>query len=155
MMPYRFINDHQPPRRSNLQELTMSASGLVKKLLIKPGYGALILNAPDGYLARLEPLPAGVTLTHEPAADLDWVQLFVQDSAALIQWSPVALASVKHDGLLWICYPKGGAKAHTDLNRDILWKLMEPTGLRPVALVAIDDRWSAMRFRPTALVASA
>jgi hypothetical protein len=132
----------------------MAASGLVKKLLIKPGYQALILNAPAGYLERLEPLPEGVTLTQEPSTNLDWVQLFVQDTAALAQWIPVALASVKHDGLLWICYPKGGAKANTDLNRDSLWQLIESMGLRAVAMVAIDEQWSAMRFRPAELATS-
>lgn len=41
-----------------------------------------------------------------------------------------------------------------DLSRDILWKLLEKKGLRPVAAVAIDDVWSAMRFRPPELVKS-
>lgn len=35
----------------------------------------------------------------------------------------------------------------TDLNRDILWNLVEPAGWRPVRMVALDETWSAMRFR--------
>ena len=46
-------------------------------------------------------------------------------------------------------YPKGGAKAGTDLNRDVLWQLVGPRGWTGVSLVAIDDTWSAMRFRPS------
>ncbi len=41
----------------------------------------------------------------------------------------------------------GGEKAGTELNRDILWQRVKPLGLEGVALVAIDETWSAMRFR--------
>ena len=51
-----------------------------------------------------------------------------------------------------MCYPKGGRKAGTDLNRDILWNLMQGRGLVGVTLVAVDNEWSAMRFRPPELV---
>jgi hypothetical protein len=132
----------------------MATTGLVKKLRIQPGQRIMVLNAPAGYLAQLEPLPQGVTLVQEPATGLDLVQLFVQTSADLEQGFANARYSVKYDGFLWICYPKGGAKAQTDLNRDILWKLMEPTGFRPVTQVAIDERWSALRFRPADRVGS-
>jgi hypothetical protein len=79
---------------------------------------------------------------------LDFVQVFVRDSAELERLAPSAIAALKPDGLLWVCYPKGGSKAGTDLNRDVLWKLMEDRGFAGVTLVAIDSEWSAMRFRP-------
>jgi len=63
-----------------------------------------------------------------------------------------AFGTVKPGGLLWVCYPKGGRKAGTDLNRDMLWELMSRDGLAGVTLVAIDDTWSCMRSRPTAEV---
>ena len=57
----------------------------------------------------------------------------------------------RHDlakpAVLWIAYPKAG-KLDTDLNRDVLWKLLDGNGIRPVRQIAIDDTWSAMRFRP-------
>jgi hypothetical protein len=34
---------------------------------------------------------------------------------------------VKPDGVLWVCYPKGG-KNSPDLNRDVLGKPMENKG---------------------------
>jgi hypothetical protein len=34
-----------------------------------------------------------------------------------------------------------------ELSRDLLWKAMEPQGLGPVSMVAIDATWSGMRFR--------
>src|SRR3982750_3886272 len=47
---------------------------------------------------------------------------------------------------LWVAYPKA-KKLGTDLNRDSLWKLMEPEGFEGVRLVSLDETWSAMMFR--------
>ena len=62
--------------------------------------------------------------------------------------APAAIAAVRPDGLLWMAYPKGTSKVKTDVNRDRLWEATNPTGWRPVRQVALDDVWSAMRFRP-------
>ena len=67
---------------------------------------------------------------------------------------PRVIEAIKHDGLLWIAYPKGGAKAGTDLNRDILWNAVAPFHLSGVTLISLGAVWSAMRFRPSDLVVS-
>ncbi len=59
-----------------------------------------------------------------------------------------SMPTLKPDGLLWICYPKGGSRVKTDLNRDILWEEMKKYKLAGVAMVSVDNVWSAMRFRP-------
>ena len=46
--------------------------------------------------------------------------------------------------MLWIAYPKGN---RTDVNRDSLWPIVADFDMRPNGQVAIDDRWSALRFR--------
>lgn len=119
---------------------------LAKKLLIKPGSRVALLNAPEGYAERLQPLPEGAELV-DLQPGLDVVQVFARDRAELRR-SASALTSVRDGGLLWVCYPKGGKRAGTDLNRDILWEELSRSGLAGVTLVAIDDTWSAMRFRP-------
>ena len=53
-----------------------------------------------------------------------------------------------YDGLLWVCYPKKSAKIESDLSRDVIWELMQDSGLRPVTQVSIDKTWSALHFRP-------
>ena len=47
----------------------------------------------------------------------------------------------------WIAYPKAG-KLDSDLNRDILWRHLLKKGVQAVRQVALDNVWSAMRFRP-------
>lgn len=125
-------------------------SALAKKLLIKPGNRIALVNPPDGYADRLEPLPEGAAVV-ELQPGLDVVQVFAQDRAELRR-AAGALTSVREGGLLWVCYPKGGRRAGTDLNRDLLWEELGRSGLTGVTLVAVDDTWSAMRFRPAAEV---
>lgn len=121
---------------------------LAEKLRMQPGQQVLILNAPPGYIQGLGPLPEGIELADAPHGQYDFVHLFVASRAELERLGPVALQSVKYDGLLWISYPKQSAKAKTDLNRDMGWDLVTGAGLRPVTQVAIDETWSALRFRP-------
>ncbi len=58
-----------------------------------------------------------------------------------------AIAAARDGRLAWIAYPKGG-QLGTDLNRDSLARMVEELGVRPVRQVALDDTWSALRFRP-------
>ena len=126
----------------------MSETSLQKKLRLAAGQKALVLNAPPGYPEALGELPAGLSLSTRPEGAFDFVQLFVKDQDELERLGPAAFQAVKYDSLLWVCYPKQTGKIKSDLNRDILWKLMEPTGLSPVMQISIDETWSALRFRP-------
>jgi hypothetical protein len=123
-------------------------SPLARKLLLKSGQRGALVNAPPDYPGRLQPLPAGAHLDVQLGADLDFVQVFATNAAELAAYAPSAIRAVKPDGVLWVAYPKGGKKAGTDLNRDVLWRLMSRYGLAGVTLVAIDTTWSTMRFRP-------
>ena len=57
------------------------------------------------------------------------------------------VAAASADRLTWVAYPKSG-QLGTDLNRDVLAARLTEEGVRPVRQVAIDDVWSALRFRP-------
>lgn len=125
---------------------------LAKKLQIKPGHRVLVMNAPDGYLEQLGPLPDGARMAEASERDVDAVQLFVKNVEEVNRLAPVAMGVVKRDGLLWICHPKGTAKVKTDVSRDKGWDAVNDAGWRVVTLVSIDDTWSALRFRPLDLV---
>jgi hypothetical protein len=126
----------------------MAINPLVKKLQLKPEQRVAIINAPSGYIEELGQLPEGTKLTDKTTGSFDFVQLFVKDSAELNRYAPKAIRAIKHDGMLWISYPKGSSKMKSDLNRDVIWDLVKKHGLLGVSLVSIDDTWSAMRFRP-------
>jgi len=124
------------------------AMSLVQKLQLKLDQRLAVLNAPAGYLERLTAELAGITLTAQATAECDAVLLFVHHLAEVERLTPEAIRAVKPDSLFWIAYPKGASKIRTDVNRDRLWEVVEPTGWRPVRQVVLDDVWSAVRFRP-------
>jgi hypothetical protein len=129
------------------------ASQLIKKLRIQPGLRMLVLNAPSGYVASLGELPAGAALSEQPdGGTFDFVQVFAKNQAELDLFKATAIGALVYDGLFWVSYPKKSSRIAHDLSRDTLWDQFE--GLRPVAQIAIDDTWSAVRFRPAALVSA-
>lgn len=91
--------------------------------------------------------PPGVAPDLPVADDAEAVLVFVNDAGELDAHGGVAVAAARKDALAWIAYPKGGQRG-TDLNRDILWARLAGEGIRPVRQIAIDEVWSALRFRP-------
>jgi hypothetical protein len=115
---------------------------LAAKLQIKPGTHVAVVGAP----------PEGPDLAGigPPAADpstADAVIAFVVQAAELSATASHAIAAARDDRLAWIAYPKAG-QLGTDINRDRLAALVTDMGVRPVRQIALDDVWSALRFRP-------
>jgi len=122
----------------------MSAASLAHKLKLKPGSQAALLNAPEGYLVELA--PERVTLDHVLTTQYDWIQVFVTSKAQIDALFPSLVAALLPDGLLWISFPKGKSKGHSDLTRDQGWEAVQ--GLKWINLVAINAAWSAFSLRP-------
>jgi hypothetical protein len=123
----------------------MEIESLLKKLRYRPGLRATILNAPHEYEEAFTGLGFSRSLGTPKS---QFTILFVRNRVELDRHAAETIGGIEEDGLFWLVYPKGGSSIKSDLNRDIIWELMKPTGLRPVALVAVDDDWSAMRLRP-------
>ncbi len=111
------------------------------------------LQLKAGQRLLVEGLPPGVDLELDEgqlqgdAASADAVILFVANAAELGERADNVVQAAKRDALAWIAYPKAG-QLGTDLNRDSLARLMIARSVQPVRQVAINDLWSALRFRP-------
>ena len=119
----------------------MSTKSVAQKLQIKPGM--TVWSSHEHRLDLLGALPDGVRVVDRPAHAQAAV-VFGDDAASVR-----AIFSEHADALgeaqaLWVAYPKGN---HTDVNRDTLWPLLAEHGMRPIGQVALDERWSALRFR--------
>src|SRR6266849_6966059 len=96
----------------------MAATSIARKLLIKPNHKILILNAPEGYLKLLDPLPEGAQVKTKADGTFDFVQVFVYDKADVEKLAQAAIKALKPGGLLWMTYPKKTSKIKTDMSRD-------------------------------------
>ena len=52
------------------------------------------------------------------------------------------------DATVWFAYPTGTSKKYKcDFNRDTGWNALQAEGFDTVRAVAIDEDWTALRFR--------
>jgi hypothetical protein len=118
------------------------AASVASKLLLRPG-GRLWIADPSR-APLIGPLPDGSSLASEPRA-ADVALVFVGGAADVEAEVVPRLEAFRGVTAVWVAYPKGG---RADINRDTLWPLLAVHGFRPITQVAIDDTWSALRFRP-------
>jgi hypothetical protein len=130
----------------------MTTRPLAERLNLTGQLRALIMNAPKGYRTLLGPLPPDITVNTKPSGRYDFVHLFVNNRDELARLGPDAMKAVKPMCIFWISYPKKTAKTDTDMSRDEGWEVVTDAGFETVAQVAVDDVWSALRFRPAAEV---
>jgi hypothetical protein len=120
----------------------LSAKTLAEKLQIKPNSSFWLSD--EERLDLIAPLPDGVQFA--PGPDQATVALmFVNDAASTRALLDANRAGVTKPAAFWIAYPKAN---RTDINRDTLWPILSEYGMRPISQVAIDEVWSALRFRP-------
>jgi hypothetical protein len=115
---------------------------LAAKLQMKPGQRVEGLLVPDPVASAL-PERALEGDDKEDTALL----VFVADRSVLEAQRATIVDAVGRGRLTWVSYPKAG-QLGTDLNRDSLAALLEQSGVQPVRQIALDDLWSALRFRP-------
>jgi len=132
-----------------------SGTPLWKKLGLKPGATAAVVDPPDGYHSvLLERAPEANWGAIRP--DLALIHIFATDSEALDAALPRAFAAIRPDGRIWVSWPKKASKVPTDLTEDRLRDAALPLGLVDIKVCAVDAVWSGLCFvirkdlRPTA-----
>ncbi len=124
---------------------------VLKKLGFKGQPDMLVLNGPDGFLKLCK--ETGSTVGTAPAGKYRFIVVFSEMRARAESLVARAIPHFEQTGHLWVCYPKGTSKNFkSDLNRNTLAEVMAAVDLEPVSQVAIDDDWSAMRFRHADLI---
>ena len=121
---------------------------LANKLQIRAGNSVSLVDAPAGFALDL---PAWARRV-EDRGEIDVVLAFVTAQKDLPTVAGQALRRGRAGGVLWMCYPKKTGAIASDVNRDIAWQPLADAGYRPVTQIAIDETWSALRFRPASEV---
>ncbi len=123
---------------------------LFLKLNYKEGQTIYVLNSPAEFETVLETLPAEIRVKKEiqAADEVEFVLVFATRKDELDGFISKIAPCLKGDSLLWMAYPKGTSKRYKcDFNRDTSWDLFKPYNMLPVRQIAIDEDWSALRFR--------
>jgi hypothetical protein len=118
---------------------------LLKKLRFKGQEPVLLLNAPPEFVAAAKGLGAFHTA---PKGSYPFVLAFAKSMADGKKVAKAVKGKLAEGAIFWMAYPKGTSKKYkADINRDSGNAMMQDSGFDGVSLVAIDEDWSAMRFK--------
>jgi hypothetical protein len=124
-------------------------SSVFTKLNLGSRTALTVLGAP----ASFEPVLAGldgvaVHTSLRCKTPIEFALAFVTTQAQVYDLATRLPSRMPGDALLWFAYPKQSSKRYRcEFNRDTGWAAVGAAGFEPVRQVAIDEDWSALRFR--------
>jgi hypothetical protein len=123
-----------------------SGTPLIKKLGLFDGCRLYLKGAPAGYLERLGPGAASVSLMSRPGSATDIAHVFAWRKREL----PPILVSLRKklrpDAVIWVSWPKKASGLDTDLTDNAVREVALPLGLVDIKVSAIDETWSGLKF---------
>lgn len=131
-------------------------AGVFEKLNLKDQAEILVLNAPKSFEPELEKVGGVRVRRRMPKSGPVGFALVFATEQAEVDAAGAALARLTQgDAILWFAYPKGTSKRYRcSFNRDTGWQALGENGFEPVRQVAIDEDWSALRFRRVEFIRS-
>lgn len=133
----------------------MTVTPLFKKLNFKQHKEILILNQPTEFEAELDAMKdcTEIKTDLQSIAEIEFVLTFVKTRTEIDDITPLIANKLKGDGVVWFAYPKGSSRKYkAEINRDKGWEILGESGFEAVRQVAINNDWSAVRFRKVAFI---
>jgi len=130
---------------------------LLKKLNYKGQLRIAVINSEEFFYKAVAKELKGIITDNDidQRCPYGFMIVFVKTVADVNQLAQVALHNLTADGVLWFCYPKKSSKKYSSvLDRDKGWKALNDSGFYGIRMVAIDNDWSAMRFRNVKFIKS-
>jgi hypothetical protein len=128
---------------------------LFKKLNFKNHKAILVLNGPASFVSEKEVMASEtIFYINESEIDsIDFLMVFVTKLQEIETAITTLFPKISGDAIVWFCYPKGTSKKYKcEFNRDNGWAVLGSFGFEPVRMVAVDEDWSALRFRKTTYI---
>jgi hypothetical protein len=120
-----------------------------EKLNLKNQRQIVVLNAPGSFEHELTALRHFKILRGlEGVDEIDFLLAFVSTQREVDALATAMAMKAKGDAVVWFAYPKGTSKKYrSEISRDKGWQILGHFGFEGVRGVAIDEDWSAIRFR--------
>jgi hypothetical protein len=113
-----------------------------------------VLNAPGSLDPELA-LLTEVEVRRELTSESGFVMAFAMTQAEVDAASKRIATWAQGDAIVWMVYPKGTSRRYKcTLNRDSGWSVLGESGFEAVRQVAVDEDWSALRFRRVEFIKS-
>jgi len=125
-------------------------SALLKKLNYKDQAAIYVLNAPESFAAEMNGMRAAAEVRTKTgkAKNVSFAIAFATKKHEVDAFADWAAGATSGDAIVWMVYPKGTSKRYKcEFNRDNGWDRLGAHGFEGVRMVAIDEDWSALRFR--------
>lgn len=120
------------------------------KLNLGTAEAVYVIDAPPTFEAEVAGLPSEVAVRRSlaGATGAHFALAFATTKSQVDAFAAAVATATQGDAVVWIAYPKGTSKRYVcEFNRDTGWDTMGDAGFEPVRQVAIDEDWSAVRFR--------
>ena len=121
-----------------------------KKLNFKDHKFAYVIHAPESFHDAMNEMREYTQFksTLTGAKDVMFFLAFVTKQKEVDDLAKKINDIAGDDAIVWFAYPKGTSKKYKcEFNRDNGWETLGRLGFEGVRMVAIDEDWSALRFR--------
>lgn len=121
-----------------------------KKLNYKDQKVLYVINPPESFHSDLEQMAdfGEVKDSLDGAKTVSFFLAFVTLQKEVDSLARMVSPLLEPGSVLWFAYPKGTSRRYTcEFNRDNGWNVLGELGYEGVRMVAIDNDWSALRFK--------
>jgi hypothetical protein len=123
---------------------------IIKKLQFKLQPIALVLAAPPEFKTVLDfwKKISKLDTVIDKKKKYPFALGFVKTEADVKKLGADIIKQLEDDAVFWMAYPKKTSKKYiASITRDSGWESLGKWGFEGVSMIAIDDDWSAFRFR--------
>jgi hypothetical protein len=130
-----------------MEVLTPSQS-VLEKLQLKDEKNLLIQGLPSTIEKQFVKISFAKNVTPLlKSRKIDFALVFAISHKQLDEIFRDVVPALNENAKFWVAYPKVSSKIVSDLSRDCNWECLAKFGFEGVRLIALDNIWSAMRFK--------
>lgn len=128
---------------------------LLRKLNHKGNGAVYVMDSPGEFYDSIEKMKeeTEVVTSFTTKSHVPLLLVFIRDKADLLAKMDEVKRMIDSNTILWFTYPKKSSKRYkSDITRDAGWDPLGAMGYEPVRQIALDEDWSALRFKAVATI---